>query len=328
MRKFVAGFHAIALALVLAGVAALGQEKPAMEKLKIAVGQGLPYDTAFPLAAVKAGIFKTHGLDVEVLLTNGGGETLQTVISGSIDIGIAAGLTGVLGAFSKGAPLRVISAEGTGMDESFVYVNVNSPIKSFAEADGKTVAFSTVGASTYSLVTGIAERYKVKPKFVATGSIPATYSTVMSGQIDIGWAAVPFGLQEQRDGKIRVLAWGSEAANIHDQTLRVNIVHARVLDERKDVVRRFMAAYYEAWDWAYESKDAARIVAETFKLPEEIVEETRTRYSTRTLTQLAEVKGLAQSMKDAMEFKYLSAPLTPEQEKTLFQLDAVRPARK
>ena len=300
----------------------------AQEKVKVAIGQGIPFDTAFPIAAVKAGIFKKHGLDVEVLTTNGGGETLQAVISGSVDVGIAAGLTGVLGAFGKGAPLRVISAEGTGMNESFVYVPASSPIKSMSEADGKVVAFSTVGASTYSLVTGIADHYKVKPKFVATGSIPATYATALSGQVDIGWGAVPFGLQEMRDGKIRILAWGDQAADIANQTMRVNIVNARVLEERKEMLRKFMNAYYEAWDWAYASPEAVKIVAETFSIAPDIIEEVRTKYTTRALTQLGEIKNLQQTIKDAVEFKYLSAPLTGEQQRNLFQLDAVRPVGK
>jgi NitT/TauT family transport system substrate-binding protein len=313
-----------AIALLLASIVPAS----AQEKLKVAVGQGIPFDTAFPIAAVKAGIFKKHGLDVELLTTSGGGETLQAVISGSVDVGIAAGLTGVLGAFGKGAPLRVISAEGTGMNESFVYVPTSSPIKSMTEADGKTVAFSTVGASTYSLVTGIAEHYKVKPKFVATGSIPATYSATMSGQVDIGWGAVPFGLKEMRDGKIRMLAWGDKATSITNQTMRVSIVNTRMFDERKETLRKFMVAYYEAWNWAYESPEAVKIISETFSIPADIIEEVRTKYTTRKLTQLAEVKNLQQTIKDAVEFKYLSAPLTPDQEKTLFQLDAVRPTRK
>ena len=300
----------------------------AQNRLKIAVGQGLPFDTAFPIAAVKAGIFKKHGLDIEVMTTSGGGETLQAVISGSVDVGVAAGTTGVLGAFAKGAPVRVISAEGTGSDESFLYVPYNSPIQNIRDIDGKTVAFSTVGASTYSLVSGIAARHGVKPKFVPTGSIPATYATTMSGQVDVGWGAVPFGIQERRDGKIRILAWGDDATNIRNQTLRVNIVHAKVFDERKEVLKRFMVAYYEAFDWAYESQQVVKIVAETAGLAEDIVEETRSKHTTRFVTQLADVKGIAQSMQDAIEFKYMSGPLTTEQQSILFQMDAVRPAKK
>jgi NitT/TauT family transport system substrate-binding protein len=298
----------------------------AQEKLRLAIGQGIPFDTSIPLAAVKAGLFKKHGLDVELILTSGGGETLQAVISGSVDVGIAAGITGVMGAFSKGAPIRVIAATATGADDTFIYVPTNSPIQSSKELDGKTVAFSTVGASTYSTVTGIADAYKVKPKFVATGSIPNTYSGVMSGQVDVGWGAVPFGIQERRDGKIRILSWGNEAERIRNQTLRVSIANVRVLEERKDMLKKFMKAYAEALDWAYESDDILKIISDTFSIPPDVIDETRKKNTTRSVTQLGEVKGITESTQDALEFKYLSAPLTKEQLATLLQLDAVRPS--
>jgi NitT/TauT family transport system substrate-binding protein len=312
---------AIVGAAMLAAPNAYGQEK-----IKMAVGQGIPFDTAIPVAAVKAGIFKKHGLDVDLIITSGGGETLQAVISGSVDVGIAAGTTGVLGAFSKGAPVRIISSTATGAGDTFIYVPANSPIKSASEIDGKTVAFSTVGASTYSTVTGIANHYKVKPKFVPTGSIPATYSTTMSGQVDVGWGAVPFGIQERRDGKIRVLAWGTDAARINNQTVRVNITHERVLNERKETLRKFMVAYYEAVEWGYSSNDVLKIISDTFSIPADIIDETRKNHTTRQVTQLGEVKGIADSMQDAIEFKYMAAPLNQDQLARLLQLDAVRPA--
>ena len=58
--------------------------------------------------------FGKHELELEIIYTNGAGETQQAVISGSVDIGIAAGVMGVLSAYSKGAPVRVIGAETTG----------------------------------------------------------------------------------------------------------------------------------------------------------------------------------------------------------------------
>jgi NitT/TauT family transport system substrate-binding protein len=300
----------------------------ALEKLKIAIGGGgTTYDTAFAIAAKTAGIYEKHGLDVEFLTTSGGGETLQAVVSRSVDIGLAAGLTGVMGAFSKGAPLRAISAQDTGADETFVYVPANSPIKSFGDANGKTAAFSTVGASTYTFVSGLAEVYNVKPKMTATGSIPATYAAVMSGQIDVGWGALPFGLQEQKDGKIRILAWGSEVKGLHDQTIRVNISHAATLAERKDAIRTFMRAYVEALDWAYASPDAVRIIAKMVGAPEEVVEETRSHHTLKAQLQPFEIHGLDRSMRDAIEFKYISAPLTKDQQAELFQMNDVMPKR-
>jgi NitT/TauT family transport system substrate-binding protein len=40
-----------------------------------------------------------------LLYTQGGGETQQAVLSGSVDIGVAAGIMGVLGAYGKGLPI-------------------------------------------------------------------------------------------------------------------------------------------------------------------------------------------------------------------------------
>src|SRR5262249_21948646 len=47
---------------------------------------------------------------------SGSGETMQAVIAGSVDIGVAAGTLGVMGAYAKGAPIRIIGAESTGED--------------------------------------------------------------------------------------------------------------------------------------------------------------------------------------------------------------------
>src|SRR5438309_10988698 len=88
----------------------------AADKLKIAVGQReIGHGAPAPLGE-RAGIFRKHDLDLELLFTSGGGETMQAVISGSVDIGVAIGTFGVMGAYAKGAPIRIIGAESTGED--------------------------------------------------------------------------------------------------------------------------------------------------------------------------------------------------------------------
>ena len=86
----------------------------AQDTLKVAAGQRGNWDTSISEVGQRAGIFKKHGLVLEILWTQGGGETQQAVISGSVDIGVAPGIMGVLSAFSKGAPVRIIGAETTG----------------------------------------------------------------------------------------------------------------------------------------------------------------------------------------------------------------------
>src|SRR6202035_4568223 len=94
----------------------------AEDTLRLAVGAPNNWDTCVPDVGMRGGIFKKHGLNLELLYTQGGGETIQPAIASSADIGIAAGTTGVLGAFAKGAPLRIIAAGTTGAGDLYWYV--------------------------------------------------------------------------------------------------------------------------------------------------------------------------------------------------------------
>jgi len=128
------------LAAAVAALALMSSAARAEDTIKLAVGQRGNWDTSVSEIGQRAGIFKKHGLTLELVYTQGAGETQQAVISGSVDIGIAAGVMGVLGAFSKGAPVRIISAETTGAGDLYWYVKADSPIKSLKDADGKTLA--------------------------------------------------------------------------------------------------------------------------------------------------------------------------------------------
>src|ERR1035441_356306 len=57
--------------------------------VKLTIGQRGNWDTAICQLGDMAGIFKKHGIQLEMIYTSGSGETLQPVISGSVDIGLA-----------------------------------------------------------------------------------------------------------------------------------------------------------------------------------------------------------------------------------------------
>src|SRR5881392_2498726 len=215
----------------------------AQETLKLAIGQRGNWDTSVSELGQRAGIFKKHNLVLEILYTQGGGETQQAVISGSVDIGVAAGIMGVLSASSKGAPVRVIGAETTGAADLFWYAAAASPIKSLKDTDGKTIGYSTNGSSTHGIVTAFMKQFDLKAKPVATGGPPATLTQVMSGQIDVGWSAPPFGLQQLDEGKIRIVANGNDATAFKSQTVRLLITNVQALQSKKALIDRYMKAY-------------------------------------------------------------------------------------
>src|ERR1044072_3459708 len=101
---------------------------PAADTLKLAIGQRGLWDSAIAEIGTQAGIFARHGLELQVFYTSGGGETQQAVISGSADIGVSPGTLGVLGAYAKGAPIRIIAGEATGTAE-YYFVRAGSPVQ-------------------------------------------------------------------------------------------------------------------------------------------------------------------------------------------------------
>ncbi len=55
-------------------------------------------------------------------------------------------------------------------------------------------------------------QHGLKTKAIATGGPPGTLTQVMSGQIDIGWAAPPFGLDQlDKKEKSRIIASDNDA---------------------------------------------------------------------------------------------------------------------
>ncbi len=142
----------------------------------------------------------------------------------------------------------------------------------------------------------------------------------MSGQIDIGWAVVPFALTEVQEGKIRIIARGSDVPSLKNQTVRVQIVNANALKEKKDVFVRFMRAYRETLDWMYTSPDAVKMYAEIIKRPESLVIFQRDQFNPKEAMSPDRLSDLDGVMKDAVDVKFLDAPLTKEQLNELFQI--------
>jgi NitT/TauT family transport system substrate-binding protein len=302
----------ISLMLAAAAATALGPAR-AEDSLKLAVGAPNNWDTSIPELGQRAGIFKKHGLDLELLYTNGGGETMQAVISGSVDIGIAAGTGGVLGAFAKGAPVRILLAGTTGTSDLYWYVRADSPLKSFADLEGKTVGYSTNGASTHATLLALMRHFNVAAKPVPTGASALTLTQAMSGQIDVGWASPPFGLDALDAGRIRLIARGSDAPATRGQTVRVHIVNASVLTRRSEAIDRFVAAYRETYEWLYVSPEGVKLYADYAKISEHLAIRIRDEFLPKPAMSPDQVSGIDAVTADAIVFKLMQVPLSGEQ---------------
>ena len=285
----------------------------AQDQLKLAVGAPHNWENQPAALGQQAGIFKKHGLVLDLLFTQGSGETMQAVIAGSVDIGTGIGTYGAMGAFAKGAPVRAIGNATTGAHDLYWYVRADSPIRSIKDAAGKTIAFSTAGSSTNVIVLGLIKESGVALKPTATGSPANTLTAVMSGQIDIGWSSPPLGVEDLEQGKIRLVARGSDVASLRDQTVRVIIANANSLAQKKDAIRRFMEAYNETIDWMYAEDKALQLYAEAVKVPFAIAKRSRDEFYPKDNLRPNRLSGVEQAMVDAIARKFLPSPLSKEQ---------------
>ena len=306
-----------ALSIVLATVL-LGSAQA--EELKIAVGQRGAWDTAIAELGSRAGIFRKHGIELQILYTQGGAETQQAVLSRSVDIGVGVGTFGALGVAGKGAPIRIIGGEATGVRELYWYVPMASAIKTVDDMAGRTVGYSTNGSSGHTPLLLLAKAHKLELKPVATGGPPATLTQVMSGQIDVGWAVAPFGF-DQLDKTIRIVARGSDVAATRERTTRVLITHAEVLARKKATVEAFLAAYRDTIDWMYAGPEAIAAFVQFAGISESAAKRTRDEFFSKAALDPGTITGLPEMMADAVQFKFLQAPLTQDQLAQIIQIE-------
>jgi NitT/TauT family transport system substrate-binding protein len=292
------------------------------DTVKLAIGQRGNWDTSISEVGQRVGIFKKHGLVLEIVYTQGAGETQQAVIAGSVNLGIAAGVMGVLSAYSKGAPVRIISAETTGARDLYWYVKADSPIKSLKDADGKVLAYSTSGSSTHGIVTAFMKQYNLNAKPTAMGGPAINLTAVMSGQIDVGWAAPPFGLDQLDKNEIRIIATGNDAEVFKGQTVRLNIANAEYNKTNRDTIVRYMKAYRETIDCLYQDEKCLKTYAEWLNIPEAKAKRTRDDFFPREAVNPDNIVGLDTIVKDAVELKFTTSQLTKEQLADLIQIPA------
>ena len=309
--------------VVAAAVAllALAPKASAEDVLKLAIAQRGAWDSAAPELGQLAGIFKKHGIVLDLLYAQPGGETELPVVSGSVDVGLAIDLMRVLSAYAKGAPVRIIGANTTG-SANYWYVPTTSPIKTIKDISGKTIAYPTSGASGHYDMFDLMKQYRVKARPKPTEGSAATFNAVMSGQIDVGWATPPFGIDAIEQGQIRIVARANDVSNIRDKTVRVVIANADILQKRKDVLERFMQAYRETLEWMYSDPAALKSYAEFAGVSEGLARRLRDEFFTKSLLSPDKIVGLKAIEKDAVALNYIRAPLTKRQVTELIQIPA------
>ena len=121
------------------------------------------------------------------------------------------------------------------------------------------------------------------------------------------------------DGKTRVLVPGRDIVAFRNQSIRVIAANAGDLEKRRDVYKRYMAAYRETIEWMYTDPTSIDAYAKWAEVTPELAKKVRAEFLPRELVNPDRIDGLDAMVEDAVTYKLLSTPLSKEQLSTLFQ---------
>jgi NitT/TauT family transport system substrate-binding protein len=124
------------------------------------------------------------------------------------------------------------------------------------------------------------------------------------------------------EGKIRVIARGSEIKARADQTVRVCIANAQVLGKRANAVARFVQGYRDAIDWMYADPAALQMYEAFSNVRHELMAKVRDQYFPKPTLWPDEVRGLDLVLSDALKNRFIARPLTPAETKEMIQIPA------
>ena len=153
---------------------------------------------------------------------------------------------------------------------------------------------------------------KITAKPTSTGGVTPSFTSGMTGQVDVAWSTIPIGLKEADEGAIRIVARASDVVSLRNRTVRVNITNAATMESRKAVLDRYMAAYRETIDYMYSSPDAVVHFAEIAGVPLNVAQKIPALVPKSALSP-DQIVGMDAIMAEAIATKFMSAPLTKEQ---------------
>ena len=277
-RAFLGGLAALVTTVALVGCTDSGAPAEPTD-----AGPGETYQVrvaALPIAetgaiwaALEAGIFEEHGIELEILPAQGGAQAIPALVAGDIDFAIGQPM-GPFRAALGGEEVRILSNYANSLasgdaDVNSVVASAASGISSWADLSGKTVSVNSLGAAGDLTIRAAVEADGGDPNsinFVAV-AFPDVPAQIEAGAIDAAWAPDPFRGMVVGAGGTDL--GGPYQATIPGLTVLTNFTLQKVIDEQPEMVEAWNAALAAALEYAAANEDAVRAAIEAgLGLPE------------------------------------------------------------
>jgi NitT/TauT family transport system substrate-binding protein len=231
----------IALALMLS-LCVLRVNSQAADNVRLAYVSDSPASSAAYWVAKEAGLFKKHGLDMEMIFINGSTRSIQSLIAGDLNFAGAVGTSAINGRMA-GGDIAIIN----GLVNTLPYYLIGKPqIKSPEDLKGKSAATHIPGTSADFALRLALKRFGVpyqSIKAVMVGGAPARVAAVTSRQVDFAVVTEPGKIKGESAGLKVILDMAKLQIPFQ---FTCTVTSGQMLRESPDTVGRMAKAMAEA----------------------------------------------------------------------------------
>ena len=201
--------------------------------------------------AQELGYFKDAGLDVRITPLNSGPTVAQAVVGGTLDIGVANVAT-IAQAHNRGVPFLVVAPGAVSTPTSMtnvIMVANDSPVRSAADLDGKTIAINGLKDLQQIAVSSWLDKHGGDARTVKFIEVPPSQmaAALVAHRVDAAKGDEPFITQAKSE--VRVL--GNVMDGIAPRFMIVGWFSTEQwLKAHPDLAGRFATAMGKASQWA------------------------------------------------------------------------------
>jgi NitT/TauT family transport system substrate-binding protein len=236
MLRFLSGVMIVFLTLCSTAGAQSPQEKLRLTYSAIGGSQAsvwVPYE---------AGIFRKHGLDVELLYVGGGGRAAQVVQSGEVPIGVFTG-GAVINSNLAGGDLVMIASS---MNVMTFAVMARPEIRSAEELKGKKIGISRFGSATDFGLRYAESQWPVKRQrdfaVIQIGGMPEQLTALRTKALDAAVLNAELAIVARKEGFREITDLAKTGLNFPTSSI---VTTRSFIKRNENTVRKFIRAYVE-----------------------------------------------------------------------------------
>lgn len=211
--------------------------------------------------ADQAGLFKKHGLDVQLIYISAGSVIVPAILSGQVDIANMSSAP-ALTAWARGAEL---SAVGVTSNRLLHVIMTRSSIKKPEELKGKKIGGDRYGSLSDLILREALRYYNLVPDrdvaVIQTGGLPERLGALKVGAVDGAIVTGDAALEAEKLGFHKVIDLGQLPIRYPSSTI---IVSKAFLAAKRETVKRFLRGWIEGIKIAKTDKEHTVSVMQKF----------------------------------------------------------------